>query len=99
MKSRKILESRIGDMRVTLEEISVEVAHAMPHDYGLSRSAWRYGARMLDTRSIDEALSILDARAERCIERRDFDSAKRWRAVMAAVHAIGEAGSPDLSAQ
>lgn len=75
-------------MRISLEEISGEGRYAAPHDYRVSRTAWRVGARMLDKMDVDSALAILDDRAERCIAKRDIGSARRWRDVMAVIHAI-----------
>jgi hypothetical protein len=51
-------------------------------------STWRRAARLIDRFGADEALALLDQRAERCIERADLPSAIRWRNVMAAIHAI-----------
>jgi len=40
----------------------------------------RYGAAL--------ALELLDARANRAVDRGDIPSAVRWRDVMAAIHAV-----------
>lgn len=90
MRTKKIFEGLIGGSLVSMDEISVPGKPSIPHDYGVSRTAWRCGMRMLDKAEVDDALFILDERAERCIARRDLASARRWRAVMAAIHAMAD---------
>jgi hypothetical protein len=94
MRARKIFEGLIGGFRVSLEEISAESTNAGPHHYGVSKTAWRAGAQILNKLSVDDALAVLDARAERSIERGDIEAARRWRDVMAVVHAIAADDAP-----
>jgi hypothetical protein len=38
----------------------------------------------------DQALGLIDQRAERAADRGDFDTARRWRTLITAIHAIQE---------
>jgi neutral trehalase len=85
MKVRKVLRDVVGDFEIKLEMIE---GHAALHDYGLPRQTWRRGAKFMQRLGADRALRAIDERAERAANRGDYDTARRWRDVMAAIHAI-----------
>jgi hypothetical protein len=87
MKSRKIIDEVIGSFHVTLE-----VSEGEPglHDYGIPRQAWMRGVKLMKHFGADQALELIDQRAERAAERGDYDSARRWRTLITAIHAIQE---------
>jgi hypothetical protein len=86
VKSKKTLIYKDQNLRITLD--SIETPSGTPHDYGLSRSTWQRAARLVARHGADQALELLDQRAERAVGRRDIKTARRWRDVMAAIHAI-----------
>ena len=59
------------------------------HDYGLSRPEWTRACAILARHGFDQALAMMDGKAERAIARGDIPICVRWRNLMAAVHAIG----------
>lgn len=93
MAIRRILTTFIGSTTVTLDEVESD---GPAHEGILQQvppAAWRWASRLIDRYGADEALALLDERAERCVERRDIRSAVRWRNIMAAIHAVsGEDG-------
>jgi hypothetical protein len=87
MKSWKILDEIIGRFRVKLE---VSDADPTLHDYGISRQTWIRGVKLMNHFGAEQALDLIDQRAERAADRRDFDTARRWRTLITAIHAIQE---------
>lgn len=87
MKREKWVD-RIGNVRLTIESI-IDDAYRL-HDYGLSDSMWRRGARFIAKYGPDRALELIDGRAERAFRRADMRTCMRWRDVMAAIHAISD---------
>jgi hypothetical protein len=58
------------------------------HVYHMPPRTWRRAARIMDRYGPDEALQLLDARANNAVDRGDISCAVRWRDVMAAIHAV-----------
>jgi hypothetical protein len=85
MKSRKILDETMGSFRILLEAIEGDRGI---HDYGLPRMTWMRAVRLIKQYGLDEALDVIDERAERASDRGDFETARRWRTLIAAIHAI-----------
>lgn len=89
MKSRKILDHRVGNVRVKLVRVTSD-GDAQPHDYGISNQAWHRGMRFMKHFGADRALEVIDQRAERAADRKDFETARRWRTLITAIHAAQE---------
>jgi hypothetical protein len=87
MKIRKILDEVGGRARLKMEIFEGERA---PHDYGISRMAWLRGAKLMKHHGPDKALELIDERAERAADRGDFETSRRWRSLITAIHAIEE---------
>lgn len=60
------------------------------HDYGIQRRSWSRGVRFMKHFGAERALELIDQRAERAAERRDYATARRWRTLITAIHAIQE---------
>lgn len=86
-KSRKILDEVIGSFRVKLE---VSEGEPSLRDYGLGRQAWIRGVKFIRHFGAEQALDLIDQRAERAGDRGDYDTARRWRTLITAIHAIQE---------
>jgi len=65
-------------------------ATQVPPDYGIPRQSWFRGVRLMKNFGADQALGLIDQRAERAADRGDFDTARRWRTLITAIHAIQE---------
>jgi hypothetical protein len=87
MKSKKILDEAIGGVRLTLETSEGEPG---PHDFGIPRQSWIRGVKFMRHFGEDQALKIIDERAERAAGRGDYDAARRWRTLITAIHALQE---------
>jgi hypothetical protein len=87
MKSKKILDEVIGKFRLTLE--TYESDPGTP-DYDIPRQSWIRGVKFMKLFGPEEALRIIDERAERAAERGDYDTARRWRTLITAIHAVQE---------
>ena len=87
MKIKKIIDDRAGGVRIKVELIEGELG---AHDYGIPRNAWIRGARLMGRFGAERALELIDERALRATERRDYDTARRWRTLITAIHAIQE---------
>jgi hypothetical protein len=87
MKRTKILDERMGEFWVKLETIENDVGL---HDYGIPRQAWRRGVRFMKHFGAEKALDLIDQRAERATERGDYHTARRWRDLITAIHAVVE---------
>ena len=85
MKSKKTLDERIGNFRTILE---VTDDASGKHDYGISDRAWTRGVRFMNHFGPQRALELIDQRAERAADRRDYETARRWRTLIVAIHAI-----------
>lgn len=89
MRIKKIFKGMVFGQRVSVETLVVRNSDfAAPHDYGILPQAWRRGAKLIERYGVDEALLLLDRRAEQAVDRKDIQTARRWREVMAAIHAI-----------
>ena len=87
MKSKKILDETIGDFRIILEVIERDPVF---HDYGLPRQSWVRGVKFMKHFGSDRALQLVDERAERAAHRGDYETARRWRTLITAMHAVQE---------
>lgn len=88
MSIRRILTVFLGRTTVTLDEIETDGWGREGILQQVPPAAWRRASQLIDRYGADEALALLDKKAERCIARRDLASAIRWRNVMAAIHAV-----------
>lgn len=80
---------RAGDYSI---EMIVDNASRL-HDYGLRRSAWLRGVRLMRRFGSEEALGLMESRADSALARGDLAMCHRWRDLMVVVHAI-EADEP-----
>jgi hypothetical protein len=87
MKTKMILDEVIDGMRVKLEVIEDA---AILHDYGISHQSWRRGAMLRGRFGTERALALIDQRAEQASDRNDHDTARRWRELITAIHALTE---------
>jgi hypothetical protein len=87
MKTRRILDEPVGDFRIKLESIENDLD---VHDYGIPRQAWLRGVKFMQHFGAERALDIIDQRAERAASRGDYDTARRWRGLITAIHAVQE---------
>jgi hypothetical protein len=87
MKSRKVLDEVIGQFRIRLESIEADPSL---HDYGIPRQAWRRGGKFMERLGAERALDVIDQRADRAADRGNCNSARRWRDLITAIHAIQE---------
>ena len=87
MKKRTVLDEIAGRHRIKLE---VFEDYSSTHDIGIPRQAWMRGIKLLERFGAERALDLIDQRAERAAERGDDGTARRWRDLIAAIHAIQE---------
>jgi len=87
MKRRKILDEVAGDFRIKLESSENDLGL---HDYGIPRQAWLRGVKFMQHFGAEQALEVIDQRAERAASRGDYDTARRWRELITAIHAMQE---------
>ncbi len=87
MKVRKILDEVIGSLHIKMEMIEGE---SQEHDYGIPRQSWFRGVKLMKHFGAERALELIDQRAEKAADRKDFETARRWRALITAIHAIQE---------
>jgi len=87
MKSKKILDETVAGCRIVLEAIEGEPT---VHDYGIPRQAWIRGVKIMNSFGAEQALTLIDERANRAADRGDYDTARRWRNLITAIHAIQE---------
>jgi hypothetical protein len=80
--------------KVLLDEngIKLELIENDPglHDYGIPRQAWLRGVKLMEHFGAEQALDLIDQRAERAADRGDYDTARRWRDLITAIHALQE---------
>jgi hypothetical protein len=87
MKVKKILDDVVGKFRIKLEVYEGDPAL---HDYGISRQSWIRGAKFMKHFGAEQALELIDQRAERAADRGNYNTARRWRTLITAIHAIQE---------
>lgn len=87
MKIRRVLNIRGGNVRIVLEALEGDPRF---HDYGIPRSAWLRAVKFIEHFGVDHALEVIDERAFRAGDRRDFDTSRRWRELITAIHAMTE---------
>lgn len=87
MKRRKRFETVAGNLIIKIESIDDD---AGLHDYGLPRRTWLRAVRFANHFGHEHALELIDQRAERAAERLDFETARRWRELITAIHAMME---------
>jgi hypothetical protein len=86
-KKNKILDEVVGGVRVELEMIDGGPGR---HDYGIPRQAWIRGVKLMTHFGAEQALDVIDKRAYRAADRGDYGTARRWRTLITAIHAIQE---------
>lgn len=77
---------RAGDYSISIETI-VDNASRL-HDYGIRRSAWHRAVRLMRRFGSDQALGLMESRAESALARGNLAMCHRWRDLMVVVHAI-----------
>jgi hypothetical protein len=87
MKTKKTLDTIIRGVRITIEEIEGDLGF---HAYGIPRMAWIRGVKLMNHYGSEKALDLIDQRAERAADRGDYETARRWRSLITAIHAIEE---------
>ena len=72
--------------------MKLEVIEGEPaiRDYGIPRQAWIRGAKLMEAFGAERALVLIDERAERAADRGDYETARRWRSLITAIHAVQE---------
>lgn len=83
---RKKTEYAVGKYDVTIESIVDDSSRL--HDYGFSRATWLRGARLMRHLGSDQALELMDARADSALARGDLKMCHKWRDLMGVIHAI-----------
>src|SRR4051812_44239187 len=83
----KILDQKFGNVRVRIE---VLCGAGGPPRYELPAQVWRRAAWFMSRFGAPRALDLIDARAERALERGNVPAACRWRNLIAAIHAVEE---------
>jgi hypothetical protein len=89
MKRKKLLDEKVGRFRLQLEKIS-NPPEGDHHDFGIPSQAWRRGAKILRELGLDAALLSIDERAKKAAARGDIATARRWRDLIVAIHAMTE---------
>lgn len=87
MKKSVVLDEVGEGYRVLIEKIEGDRSL---HDYGIPRQAWLRGVKFMQHFGAEQALDVIDQKAERAANRGDYDTARRWRDLIAAIHAIQE---------
>jgi hypothetical protein len=87
MKIKKIVDHAAHGVRVDIEMIQGD---STVHDYGIPRMAWVRGIKLMKVFGSERARELIDQRAERAADRGDYGTARRWRDLIAAIHAIEE---------
>jgi hypothetical protein len=87
MKIRKILDEVAGRVRIAIETIEGDPG---PHDYGIPCQSWTRGVKFINHFGAEQALELIDQRAERAADRGDYETARRWRTLITAIHAFQE---------
>jgi hypothetical protein len=88
VKIKKILDVDVGGFHVVME--TFEEDRAGPHDYRISRRAWVRAIEFIRRFGVEGALEVIDERAMRAGDRRDFETSRRWRELITAIHAMTE---------
>ena len=86
-KDNKILDETVGDVRIELDILDPEPG--LP-DYGILRQSWICAVKLVTRFGAEQALVVIDERAERAADRGDYETARRWRTLITAIHAIQE---------
>lgn len=83
---RKKTEYVGGKYDITIESIVDDSSRL--HDYGFSRATWYRGVRLMRRLGPDQALELMDIRADRALARGDIEMCHKWRDLMGVIHAI-----------
>ncbi|ESW86045.1 hypothetical protein X770_20855 [Mesorhizobium sp. LSJC269B00] len=83
---RKKSGFKVGPYDVTIDS-TIDNASRL-HDYGFDRATWHRGVRMMQRYGSDNALELMDDRADRALARSDIATCQKWRELMAVIHAI-----------
>jgi len=87
MKKTKLLDEQVGRFHILLETMQDK---ARLHDYGIPRTAWTRAIKFMNHFGPEKALDVIDRRAERAGDRGDYETARRWRTLITAIHAMTE---------
>src|SRR5689334_15285627 len=85
--SRTILNGYIGGSHVKLEVFGNDLCL---HDYGILRQSWFRGIKLMKQFGAEPALELIDHRAYRAADRGDYDTSRKWRELITAIHAAVE---------
>jgi hypothetical protein len=77
---------RVGDYDITIESFVNDDSRL--HDYGVRRSAWYRGVRLMKRLGSARALDLIEERADRALARGDVAMCCRWRDFIVVIHAI-----------
>lgn len=88
VKIKKLLDVDEGDFHIVLE--TFEEDRPGLHDYGISRRAWVRAIEFIRHFGVEDALEVIDERVMRAGDRRDFETSRRWRDLIIAIHAMTE---------
>ena len=75
-----------GDYDITIESFVDDDSRL--HDYGIRRSAWYRGVRLMKQLGSTKALELIDERANKALARGDIAMCCRWRDFIVVIHAI-----------
>lgn len=72
--------------------IRAEVAEGEPEQptYPIARTTWKRAIRLMNRFGSERALELIDDRAWQAFHRGDDDTARRWRDLIIAIHAMEE---------
>jgi hypothetical protein len=87
LAAKEYLAEIVSGIRITLETIENDLGL---HDYGIPRSAWIRGIKLMNHFGAERALEVIDERAQRAADRGDYETARRWRTLITAIHAAQE---------
>ncbi len=54
----------------------------------IKKQTWLRACHFINLFGIEQALDIIDQRAERAADRKDWQTAARWRTLITAIHAL-----------
>ena len=82
---KKLLDIRAGQARMRLFKFENPSG---PHIYPIPPSAWRRAIALVKVMGSEAARYKIDERAMRAYDRGDSNTARRWRDLLVAIHAI-----------
>jgi hypothetical protein len=88
VKIKKLLDVDRRNFHIVLEALEEDCLGL--HDYGIPRRAWIKAIKFIRHFGVEDALEVIDERAMRAGNRRDFETSRRWRELITAIHAMTE---------